>query len=165
MGGARGFHGATMTRCGGNRPVLPSPWLPASLLPGKDSGVWQSCVTIGCRTAFSHPTTLSSITAAMRGTSWPTSPGASCQSDGEAGREVLPSESWHKPPLASLRFAIWLSNADDGDQGAAGQERRGDRQRPLDSGHTSPCHHRSEQRDADAARGLPHGVQHAGCDS
>ena len=81
-----------------NVTIVPLPAKCPSSTRSRTSG--SSCVTTGCQTACSHPTTPSSITAALRGTSSPTSPGASCRSAYEIVQEVPLSESWYQPRVS-----------------------------------------------------------------
>ena len=58
----------------------------------------NSCGRTGCRTEFSNPSTISSITAATPGTRSSISRGKSCPSRAAIGRpQVTQSEDWYKP--------------------------------------------------------------------
>src|SRR5262245_48835606 len=58
----------------------------------------NSCGRTGCRTEFSNPSTISSITAATLGTRSSIGRGKSCQSPAAIGQpQVTQSEDWYKP--------------------------------------------------------------------
>ena len=93
-----GWHLSARLAVPDNVTIVPLPAKCPSSTRSRTSG--SSCVTTGCQTACSHPTTPSSITAALRGTSSPTSPGASCRSAYEIVQEVPLSESWYQPRVS-----------------------------------------------------------------
>src|SRR5215471_15465930 len=69
----------------------------------------NSCGRTGCRTEFSNPSTISSITAAMPGTLSSISPGRSCPSRAAIGRTwVIQCEDWYNIPPGPLSGLITL---------------------------------------------------------
>src|SRR5712672_1874981 len=103
-----GWHGAKALQVPNNISLLQLPPR-APELNGQEN-IWQFMRRTGCRTEFSNPSTISSITAATLGTRSLISRGKSCPSPAAIGQpQVTQSEDWYKTEHSSSAMIALMS--------------------------------------------------------